>query len=112
MAIAVGQTGEFVPEDILHQKVAVQVQTIGSINLTELGRPYLASIYGGAIAVRKTATAKLTPSHSAFTVKLTTDTPAPIQLQRGTAIIKATPRSFAERIFENTAVLLIRESGF
>jgi putative peptide zinc metalloprotease protein len=112
MAIAVGQTGEFVPEDILHQKVAVQVEAIGSINLTELGRPYLASIYGGAIAVRKTAAAKLTPSHSAFTVKLTTDTPAPVQLQRGTAIIKAKPRSFAERIFENTAVLLIRESGF
>jgi hypothetical protein len=43
---------------------------------------------------------------------LTTDTPAPVQLQRGTAIIKAKPRSFAERIFENTAVLLIRESGF
>ena len=112
MAIAVGQTGEFVPEDILQKPLQVQVENIGSVNLTELNRPYLASIYGGAIAVRKTAAAKLTPSQSAFTVKLTTDTPAPVQVQRGTAMIKATPRSFAERLFEHAAVLLIRESGF
>lgn len=112
LALAIGQTGQFVPEDIFKKPVDVKVEKIDSINLPELSRPYLASIYGGAIAVRKTATAKLTPSNSAFTVKLNTTASAPYQVQRGTAIIKATPRSFAERLFENAAVILIRESGF
>lgn len=112
MAIAEGQTGQFVPENILQKPIAVKVAAIGSVNLTELSRPYLASTYGGAIAVRKAATAKLAPSQSAFTVKLAAEAASPAQIQRGTAIINATPRSFAERLFEHAAVLLIRESGF
>jgi len=112
LALALGQTGRFVPENIQANTVPISIEKIGSINLAELSRPYLASVYGGAIAVRKTATAKLTPNSSAFTVKMTTTDTAPYQVQRGTAMIKATPRSFAERLFENAAALLIRESGF
>jgi len=113
IALAVGQTGHFVPEDVLGKSIDIEVTEIGSVNIHELDRPYLASVYGGAIAVRQNAHGKLAPTASVFAVRFTPkSTPSLTRIQRGTAFINAKPRSFVRRLFDGSAALLVRESGF
>ncbi|MDD2761800.1 MAG: hypothetical protein PHH11_16105, partial [Methylomonas sp.] len=112
--LALGRTGRFVPENLQAKAIAVEVTSFGDINLHELEHPYLASVYGGALAVRQNAAGKLTPSASVFAVGLTPNsaTTAVSRVERGTAIVQGKARSFARRLFDNAASLLVRESGF
>lgn len=113
VSLAVGQSGRFVPEDVLGKVIDIEVTEISSVNIHEIGRPYLASIYGGAIAVQQNADHKLEPTTSVFAVRLVPKSKTSLtQIQRGTAFINAKPRSFARRLFDGAAALIVRESGF
>lgn len=114
-ALALGRAGRFVPEDLTATAVDARVTEIGGVNLRELDSPYLASIHDGTVAVRENSEGDLAPSASVFSVRLTPNSPSPSALakvERGTVIIEATPRSYAGRLFDHAASLLLRESGF
>ena len=111
--LAVGQTGRFVPDDGLSRAIDIDVIEIDSFNISQLDRPYLASAFGGAVAVRKNASGKFIPTSSVFSVSLNAPAAhAPAQIQKGTAIINATPRSYVGRFVDAATALLVRESGF
>lgn len=112
-SLAVGQSGRFIPEDIMLDSLDVKVSSIDSLNLREFDQPYLASVYGGAVPVRKNAAGDLIPTNAAFAVKLSPSNDTIITtVQRGNVIVNAQPKSFGQRLFESTVSLLIRESGF
>jgi len=111
--LMVGQSGRFIPDDILAAPVPLEVMEIDRVNIHELDKAYFASVYEGAIAVRTDAAGKLVPTASMFAVRLKPELAlAPKQIQRGLAVINAKPRSFARRIFDGAAVVLVRGSGF
>jgi len=111
--LMVGQSGRFIPDDILAAPAPLEVMEIDRVNIHELDKAYFASVYEGAIAVRTDAAGKLVPTASMFAVRLKPELAlAPKQIQRGLAVINAKPRSFARRIFDGAAVVLVRESGF
>ena len=111
--LAIGQSGHFVPEDGLRNSIDVEVSEISSVNIHHFDRLYLASVYGGDVAVRQNAAGTLSPIASVFAVRLSAKSPLALtRVERGTVVINARPRSFARRLFDGAAAILVRESGF
>jgi putative peptide zinc metalloprotease protein len=112
-ALLVGQSGRFIPEDAFADAIDIQVTDISTINLRELDQPYLASIFGGEVAVKKDAAGKLTPTTALFSVRCAPVEPIAVSRKtRGTLVIEAQARSFIGRWVDGALALLIRESGF
>jgi putative peptide zinc metalloprotease protein len=112
-AIDSGQTGRFVPADLSIAPAEVRVAVVGQTAATHFETPYLASVYDGPIAVRKSPEGKLAPTDTVFAVRLDiTENRTPPQIVKGTVLIEAKPRSLAALAFEIAASVLLRESGF
>ena len=112
-ALLAGQSGRFIPEDAFADAIDIQVTDISTINLRELEQPYLASVFGGEVAVKKDASGKLTPTAALFSVRCApVETIAVSRKTRGTLVIEAQARSFIGRWVDGVLALLIRESGF
>lgn len=112
-ALENGQHGIFVPDEAYREAIPVKLAEIAQINIKELDQPYLASVFGGSIAVKQEAGGKLSPTASVFTVRLHPEQPVSIQQKkRGVVVVDAQPRSFIRRMFDSSLALLIRESGF
>jgi putative peptide zinc metalloprotease protein len=112
-ALLAGQSGRFIPQNAFADAVDVKVAEISKINLRELDQPYLASIFGGEVAVKKDAAGKLIPTSSFFAVRCTPINQTALNRKtRGTLVIQAQARSFVSRWLDITLALLIRESGF
>lgn len=75
--------------------------------------PYLASIYGGPVAVRKDARGRLQAEQSVYRVELdVADRPEPLgQTVTGQVQISGTPRSMASRMWDRVVAVAIRESN-
>lgn len=112
--IAVGQSGRFIPDDLTRPSLEVEVTDVAEIDERELAIPYLASIYGGDVAVRKDDQGRLKAEVSVYRVRLK---PREAILEVDQAIpghvqIEGQPSSLAKRAWNHTVALLIRESGF
>jgi putative peptide zinc metalloprotease protein len=108
-----GQPARFIPEGAERPSVNAQVVEIRAIDESSFTVPYLASLYGGQVAVRVDANRRLRPETSVYRVTMRLVEPPPRwnQAVRGTVLVEGPRISFAQRAWEQTARIFIRESG-
>lgn len=108
-----GQFAKFIPEGSERPSVSAQVVEIRDIDERSFTVPYLASLYGGEIAVREDADHKLRPESSVYriTLRLVESPPRWNQAVRGTVLVEGPRISIAQRAWEKSVRILIRESG-
>ena len=112
--VTVGGNARFYPESLEWNAMACEVTTIDRINIDELEAPYLASIYGGDIPVRKSARGGMVPEYPLYRVQYgncASQNSRP-QIVRGRVVFKGKPESLFLGIFRRVTAVLIRESNF
>lgn len=78
-----------------------------------LPQPYLASIYGGTIPVRREAADKLIVEGSVYRADMIPEQTLKVQqITAGVLLIQAAPESLFSRFWRQIRAVLIRESGF
>ena len=111
--LALHQSATFYSDDPTRGPLDARIIEIGETDVQEVDWPYLASVYGGSVAVRYGAEGQLQPESSLYRVRLEMPGAAlPPQVVRGVVHVKAEPQSFAKRGYDLVASVLIRESGF
>ncbi|WP_163833574.1 site-2 protease family protein [Spartinivicinus ruber] len=112
--VKVGSMGEFYPEDPDWPSFKCRVTEIELIHSAQLQQPYLASIYGGDIAVRKGNNGKLNSEQALFKVRLQVSEDIPVlrQVIRGTVVIETQSYSIIYSLFSSVLQVLIRETQF
>lgn len=112
--VAIGQPAWFIPLDLTRPSVRAHVTQIAEVDEREFTVPYLASIYGGDIPVRKDDMGRLKPERSVYRVRLSLDEAAmgPGLILPGHVQIEGQPSSVAKRAWDQVAATLVRESGF
>ncbi len=113
-SIEVGQVARFIPFDLTRPSVEAHVTQIAEVDEREFMVPYLASIYGGDVPVRKDDKGRLKPEVSVYRVQLSLDDAmtAPDQILPGRVQIEGQPSSMARRAWDQVVATLVRESGF
>jgi len=108
--IASQQQARFIPDDLSRATVDATVIDVDQANLTNLDLPYLASVYGGDVAVRRDSNGKLVPETSVYRLQLAIDGKQvkSDQVVRGVAHIQGQPKSFARRAYEIVAAAFVR----
>ena len=93
--------------------IAATVVEVEAVGEAHLDSPYLASVFGGPIAVREDDRGRLVPETAVYRVILAPDAAgAPERVVVGTARVEADPVSPIGRLWRTVAAVLIRESGF
>jgi putative peptide zinc metalloprotease protein len=112
--VQVGAGGRFYPENPDLDPVPVRVSHIDPVNTRELDKPYLASVYGGAIGVQPGSMGELFTADSVYRMRLEPQVQGATVMQstRGTVRLSADARSLLSRFWQKTGAVLIRESGF
>ena len=108
-----GQSARFIPQSPDRPSLEAQVVEIRDIDERSFTVPYLFSVYGGDVPVREDANRRLKPDTSVYrvTLHLVESPPRWNQAVRGTVLVKGPRISFAQRAWEQTARIFIRESG-
>ncbi len=112
--LAVGSRATVYPDDPGRAPIPAVVSAIATADLAELEDPWLASVYGGPIAVQPDAQDRLIPVEPVYRLELRPESPRPAPAQRlsGQVRIAGTPESPAARLWRSAASVVIRESGF
>lgn len=113
-ALAVDDRTVFFPERLQSPSIEAQIAEIAPVNTAYLQEPYLASIYGGPIAVEADDKKRLIPVEGIYRIVLkpTQDLPAPQSVRRGIATAEGPGQSLAQSVFNKIYMVLLRESGF
>jgi putative peptide zinc metalloprotease protein len=112
--VAVGQPARFVPLDLTRPSIEVHVTQIAEVDEREFMVPYLASVYGGDVPVRKDDKGRLKPEVSVYRVRLSLDEPgtSPDHILAGQVQIEGQSSSIAKRAWDQVVATVVRESGF
>jgi putative peptide zinc metalloprotease protein len=112
--LEIGQSAQFIPTDLTRPAVDAKITEIAEMDEREFTVPYLASIYGGDVPVRKDDKGRLKSELSVYRVRLSvTETTQGIdQAVSGHVQISGQSSSLARRTWDQVAAVLIRESGF
>lgn len=112
--VAAGQRARFIPIDLTRRAVEAHVTEIAEVDEREFTVPYLASIYGGDVPVRKDDKGRLRPEVSVYRVRLQVDQTVVLveQATVGHVQIEGQSSSIAQRAWDQVAATLVRESGF
>ena len=113
--VHVAKEAVFIPDDLARGKIIAHVKDIELANTRYLDIPYISSVYGGDIAVQMDNDKNLVPENSVYQVRLIMDEQLkniPTNVIRGIVHIEGEARSFARRIYDIGASVIIRESGF
>ena len=108
-----GQSARFIPQGPERPSLEAQVVEIRDNDESSFTVPYLLSVYGGDVPVREDANRRLKPETSVYrvTLHLVESPPRWNQAVRGTVLVKGPRISFAQRAWEQSARIFIRESG-
>jgi putative peptide zinc metalloprotease protein len=111
--IGVGTSAEFHSEDGWGESVDAHVVRIERANARVLAEPYLASRFGGGVAVREMKSGEWVPESTVYRVMLEPDGSqgAPARVLRGHVVLSGTPESLAARAWRRVVAVAIRESG-
>jgi len=111
--LQVGQSARFIPQGPDRPSLEAQVVEIRDIDESSFTVPYLFSVYGGDVPVREDTNRRMRPDTSVYrvTLHLVDSPPRWNQAVRGTVLVKGPRISFAQRVWEQTARIFIRESG-
>ena len=112
--IAPAMTGRFYPENSELPAIQVKLKHLDRSNRPILEDPYMASIYGGPIAVRRDEKDRLITEQAMYQLQFTTEsTNEPVnQIWRGTVRLKGQPQNMFSRAWRAVMMVLIRESEF
>ena len=95
------------------QPLPCHVEKIDPTVTSFLKEPYLASVYGGDIGVRRNAEKRLQPMKSWYRLILIPDDQVlPGQVVRGKVVLKGAERSILAGAWRRVVAVFIRESGF
>ena len=108
-----GQSARFIPQSPDRPSLEAQVVEVRDNDESSFTVPYLLSVYGGDVPVREDANRRLKPITSVYrvTLHLVESPPRWNQAVRGTVLVKGPRISFAQRAWEQSARIFIRESG-
>jgi putative peptide zinc metalloprotease protein len=108
-----GQSARFIPQGADRPSLDAQVVEIRDSDESSFTVPYLASLYGGDVAVQEDAHHRLKPETSVYriTLHLVDSPPRWNQAVRGVVLVKGPRISFAQRVWQQSARIFIRESG-
>ncbi len=115
--ISLNSTAKFYPNEVDNNTVKLKVVEIDEAATDELASPYLASVYGGDIAVTPDKSQnqnKLQVNEALYRVKLlpTQQEPLLTHIVTGKVVIEGKKQSYAHRLWLAISAVLIRESGF
>ena len=112
--VAVGQPARFIPLDLTRPSFDARVTEIAEVDEREFMVPYLASVYGGDVPVRKDDKGRLKPEVSVYRVRLSLDDAgtSPDHILAGHVQIEGQSSSIAKRTWDQVVATLVRESGF
>jgi len=112
-ALAVGQEALFIPNDVTRQTARARVTEIRDVDEQDVSVPYLASIYGGAVPVRKDSHSRLQAEQSVYRVELEVldEVVRADQVVTGLLHVSGTPQSLVARVWDRVVAVVIRESG-
>ena len=111
--LAVGQEALFIPNDVTRQTTRARVTEIRDVDEQDLSVPYLASIYGGAVPVRKDSHGRLQAEQSVYRVELEVldEVVRAEHVVTGLIHVARTPQSLVARMWDRVVAVMIRESG-
>lgn len=107
--------GKFHSENSNFSSIDCKITKIDGANIQTLDSPYLASVFGGDIAVNEdTEDKELVPNEAVYRATLMPiETPEiKTQIWRGSVTLYGEPQSFFIRIWKTVVGIIIRESGF
>ncbi len=112
--LAVGQKAKFIPDDPMRPISHAQIKEIREIDEETVVIPYLASVFGGDIAVRQDQEGNLYPETAIYRVTLDPIDQQPLdsQVVKGLIHITGDPRSLIGRASDVVMATLVREMGF
>ena len=113
--ITPGMTGRFYPENSELPVVQVTLKHLDRTNRPILDDPYLASLFGGAIAVRRDEKGRLITEQAMYRLQFNTESTTESmrkQVWRGTVRLDGQPRNLFSRAWRSVIMVLIRESEF
>ena len=111
--IEAGMEGNFYPENPEFGVRQVRIREIDLVGTTELNQLYLASLFGGDIAVRESETGELSTVRSYYQIKLDLMDDGPVsQVVRGTVVINGRRASLFGQIKRRFVAVFLRETGF
>ena len=114
-SLQAGSSANFIAELAGAPSLTCRIEAIDRVNLAALESPYLASTYGGAIAVQKDKQGALVPTEARYRVRLADCGDAassPVREMRGVAHLKGEWHSFAGSYVRRGIAALQREMGF
>lgn len=112
--VEVGMTARFYPENPEFPTVNATVSNVSFAGSGQLDKLYLASLFGGEIAVREAKDGSLTMVQSHYLIELDVDPKSelPTQVVRGKIQINGHAISPFSQIKRRVVSLVVRESGF
>ena len=112
--ITMGSPGIFYPDHTELPLVHGRVQWVDQTHTSILEKPYLASIYGGDLSVRRTPDNRLASEETVYRFLFQPDEGIglPPLILRGRVRLQGKPMSFLKRAWLACARIFIRESGF
>ncbi len=109
--LAQGAPGQFVPEDPSISKFSVEIRDIAQAGAEKLEIPYLASIYGGAIAAERDEDSNVRPVNAAYIVRFGVNGTGTLNTMRGVVRVAGRAESIASALWRQTMRVLVREAG-
>ena len=113
--VTVGSAARFYPEEPLQPPIPLRVTALDPQALPVLEWTYAASLFDGAIPVRRDRDGRLIPTQALYRVTLAPRAPLPFdpgRVLRGTVHLQGERESLARRIRQAVAAVWIRETGF
>jgi putative peptide zinc metalloprotease protein len=112
--IKAGFSGRFYPEDPQLQPLKVTLLDIDQMGIRYLDSLYMASTYGGDIAVREKQGEHIIPVESFYKIrlKINSSTEIPTRILRGVVRLEGETESFYQRAKRYLTAVFIREASF
>lgn len=113
--LKVGAEGRFYPDNPQYGPFDVYVEEIDSTHMQVLSDPYFGSPFGGKVAAILDQNKNLIPQDAVYKVYLRPlggEVEVPQKVMVGTAKIRGKRRSFIRWLYDSSASILIKESGF
>jgi putative peptide zinc metalloprotease protein len=109
--IEVGAKGRFVPDDAALESLNVWLEDINVAGERRLHNDYLASIYGGPIAVERDENGDLKPVTGIHAVRFAARAPAGPKVLRGVVRLEGKPESLAASVWRQVMRVIVREAS-
>jgi len=110
--VKLGNRGVFVPEDVMLRKIDVSLVDLHVSNIENIDQPYLASIYGAAVPVRRGEQNELKSLEAKYVSIFAIEGMEKLdRVHRGTILVDADKISLLSRAFSRVSAVLIREMG-